>query len=284
MTTLGKILIFVNLVFSVVVGILICMVYARRTDWKQAHDKLLKVNEVNAALVRTYADEVRATKTACENEAKRITTERDGANRTIVDLKKQVETAEALHRTENEKLKLLANTNAHAAAELVQRRDEVQQLKVLMAQRDQQLITEQTEKKDLRDRYLRADIAARTSHNRTKELMETVERLTEDNDRLKGGKALAGTGLRKPPEDVRGLVTSIDAKNEFVTISIGSDAGLNKGNVLQVYRLSPEAKYFGELVIIEVGHHEAVGRLRPSQRTALLQKGDTVASSIMGTN
>lgn len=282
MTTLGKILIFVNLVFSVVVGILISMAYAGRTNWKIAHDNVKKAFDVQAALVQTYAGDYRAEKKAHEDDVKRLAADRDLANKMVAEAKKELESEKARHLSTAEQRNLVTNNNTHVAAELTQRQNEVKQLQMLLAQSQQQLIDEQTQKKELRDRYVRADIAGRTSHNRTKELMETVERLTEEVDRLKGGTAVAGRGARKPPEDVKGIVTSIDAKSDLVTISIGSDAGLSKGNSLQVYRLAPEPKYLGELLIVDANHHEAVGRLRPPQRTALLQRGDTVASSIMG--
>ena len=59
MTTLGKILVIVNLVFSVVTGALIIMVYAVRTNWSVEHGK--RVEELRAAQesARTYQEQAK---------------------------------------------------------------------------------------------------------------------------------------------------------------------------------------------------------------------------------
>lgn len=280
MTTLGKILIFVNLVFSVIVGILIGMVFAARTNWKAAYTKLEAVNKVNEALVRTTADDVKAAKKAGEDARKVVEAQVAQLVKQVDGLQKQIATERATAQIKINEANQLAATNSQNNAELLQRRDEVRQLQQIVAQRDQQLIEEQTQKKELRDRFVRADIAARDSHRRAQEALGTIERLTQEMDRLKGGPSLAGPGGRKPPDDVKGIVTQV-AKDGLISVSLGSDAGLSKGNVLQVYRLAPEAKYLGEIKILEVDHHEAVGRMTTPQRTAQLQRGDTVASRIM---
>ena len=42
MTTLGKILVIVNFVFTLVTGALIIMVFSVRTNWQSAYDRLNK--------------------------------------------------------------------------------------------------------------------------------------------------------------------------------------------------------------------------------------------------
>src|SRR5581483_11149263 len=62
MTTLGKILVFANLAFSVVTSGLIIMVYAKRTDWKTAYDKVsnnVTVAQKNAETYMFEADEAK---------------------------------------------------------------------------------------------------------------------------------------------------------------------------------------------------------------------------------
>src|SRR3954447_18322004 len=109
MTTLGKILIFVNLVFSVVVGILIAMVFASRTNWKIAYDKLAATNKVNEALVRTYADEVKAAKKVGEETAKTLQTQiAQAANRQLA-LEKQLQDERAAAQIKVREALLLTN-------------------------------------------------------------------------------------------------------------------------------------------------------------------------------
>ena len=83
------------------------------------------------------------------------------------------------------------------------------------------------------------------------------------------------------PEPIEGLVKGID--KDMVSVNIGSDAGLVKGQVLYVFR-SPTAKdatakYLGKIKIEEVKTTEAVARLESDFQT-LPRAGDHVASKI----
>ena len=57
MTTLGKILVIVNFVFTLVTGALIIMVFAVRTNWKHSYDTVNKYYEVSKAISQTLAEE-----------------------------------------------------------------------------------------------------------------------------------------------------------------------------------------------------------------------------------
>ena len=98
------------------------------------------------------------------------------------------------------------------------------------------------------------------------------------------------TSLRKeapkknpPVDDIEGRVTATDPTNGYVTISVGSDAGLNKGNTLEAYRLRPEPTYIGLIQIVDVRPNQAVGRpmeVEARGRNAI-KVGDQVSSNIM---
>jgi hypothetical protein len=88
-------------------------------------------------------------------------------------------------------------------------------------------------------------------------------------------------GTNPPAADVEGQVKAVDEKSGLVTITIGSDAGLAKGNTLEVFRLQPAPKYLGTIRVIEVTPHEAVAQ--PMSRLAApLQPGDRAASKLQG--
>ncbi len=97
------------------------------------------------------------------------------------------------------------------------------------------------------------------------------------------GQAAAGAGKNPPPQDVEGVVRSVNA-NGLLTISVGSDAGLVKGNTLDLFRLASvpsQSKYLGTVKILDVKPKEAVctpvGRLAGPP-----QPGDRVASRLLG--
>lgn len=63
------------------------------------------------------------------------------------------------------------------------------------------------------------------------------------------------------PEGVRGTVTAYG--NGYVVLSIGIDAGLTNGAVLDVYRTEGGGDYLGTVVIQTVHPKEAVGQFKP---------------------
>jgi hypothetical protein len=82
-----------------------------------------------------------------------------------------------------------------------------------------------------------------------------------------------------PAKDVEGVIKLVDAGSGLVTISLGSDAGLVKGNTLEVFRLTPTAKYLGTVQVVDTKPTEAV--CRPVGRMpGAPQVGDRVASRL----
>jgi hypothetical protein len=82
------------------------------------------------------------------------------------------------------------------------------------------------------------------------------------------------------PPDVEGLVKAINDQAGFVTISIGSDAGLRPGHTLEVFRTSPEPKYLGTLQIVSVAQTESFAK-HIWQASDKLHIGDRVTSNKM---
>ena len=92
---------------------------------------------------------------------------------------------------------------------------------------------------------------------------------------------LALTAVTGPASPVEGRIRSIDEGSGLMKINVGSDAGLEKGHTLEVFRLKPLPKYLGQIRIISVTHKEAVGQAA-GRLTGQLQVGDTVAARIQG--
>jgi hypothetical protein len=68
-----------------------------------------------------------------------------------------------------------------------------------------------------------------------------------------------GSPERNPPaQAVEGTVKAVDTEAGLVTLTVGSDAGLTKGNTLEVYRLQPAPTYLGRVRILAVKPSESV--------------------------
>jgi hypothetical protein len=94
-----------------------------------------------------------------------------------------------------------------------------------------------------------------------------------------GKSAKEATKEGNPPRgDLEGIVRRVDSSG-LVTISIGSDAGLQKGHTLEVYRMGKNPRYLGRIKIVDVSANQAVGKA-VGRMTAPVQSGDHVASRV----
>lgn len=281
MTAFGKILVFLNLVFALVTGGLIGMVYLTRTNWYAAYQTATAdAGAQKAAYDQWLLDEMGQV-TAKERDVKKAQQERDA-------LAKERDTVRADAEQAKNQLAATQRTNDNASenvktttAELERRRNEVRQLADSNARFSDRIRDLEKQLAKTRDQYVTADL----NNKALKERMDSVLASNEDlNRRLNqlergGGSTSARAGM-VPPEQVRGTVKAVEGM--LVTISVGTDAGVNKDNILYVYRLTPTPEYLGELQILTATPFEAVGRLRPSRRSVSVKPGDEVGSKILG--
>jgi hypothetical protein len=290
MTVLGKILVIVNLVFSLATGALIVMVFAKQTNWKDAADKWHRSYDVARANADAYAQEM-------EENKKKGDELKTNTDRQLGDLKDQLaklqEKSTFLENTlkdEQGKSKVASANTVGATEESRRLNEEVKALQGLVNQREDKLVELDKQAKDFRERAVAAEIAYRTAQGQNQRLLETNETLVKDLEREKAkGVGTASTGgasttatLKPPPEDVEGVVLDSDPKTGLVTISIGSDSGISKGNTLEIFRYHPKPDYVGMIRIVDARPHEAVGRAIMPLRSGPIQKGDRVASTILG--
>jgi hypothetical protein len=95
-------------------------------------------------------------------------------------------------------------------------------------------------------------------------------------------------GLRPPARAVEGTVAEVDEKDGLIKLSVGSAAGLTKGQKLEVYRLPTNgqpAMYLGRLSVIEVTTTSAVSRREGKVlRLGPIQPGDRVTNQLFNFN
>jgi hypothetical protein len=286
MTVLGKILAVLNLVLSLAVGALIVVTFVARTNWHAAYDNMEKQAKVSKADAIAFKEEMEHAKgdLAKKNDelaklALAAENEKQKSNAQINAL------ADQLKRKSEENNTHVAS-QAAAAEELKRREKEVDYLKTLIAARDTQLSKWQKQVNDMRDAMVEAQINFNAEHERNERLLRENERLVKDNQQVRqvGATTSVRTELSRknpPAEDVSGRITRIDQANGLVTISVGSDAGLGKGNTLEVYRLKPPT-YLGTIEILQARPNEAVGRPTAPSKYRPIQVGDEVSSNIMG--
>lgn len=284
MTAVGKILVFVNLLFSLVVGAFIIMVYIARTDWARNFNTLKANYSALAAEAQTIREEAQAER---NNASKEVDTLKAANKKLVDDLAVKDGQLKAINdqfAAEKERTTIGDSSTVAVQQESLRRTEEIKRFETDIKKLNDRLNASISEQTKLRDRSVAVEIENRTLKDRNNQLAQQMEEMGKENIRLRNvGGAAAGTSAvaKNPPLDnIEGIVTRVESRDNLLKLSIGSDAGLSKGHTLEIFRLNP-AKYLGTVRIVDVTAHEAVAR--PVGRTmSPIQQGDRVASKILG--
>jgi hypothetical protein len=91
------------------------------------------------------------------------------------------------------------------------------------------------------------------------------------------------TAKKTSADKIEGKVKAVEEKTKLLTISIGSNAGLKKGDTLEVYRLdATDTKYVGTLSVVEVKATEAVAKALTAVNGDAPKVGDNVTNRLQG--
>ena len=281
MTTLGKILASLNLVLSLAVGAFIVMTYVSRTNWEEAYNKQLKAAQAAQSTVDAYHEEANKAR----NDLKVAEQKWMGEKTVLVTQQKNdaaaIEKLNNALKAETDKAGQFQVAQANAAAELDRRQKEVELLRQLRTDHENKIKQMEGMVQELRNSATESLLAAHSEQDRNLRLVAENERLTKELQKAIQSASGAGAGPAKNPplDDIEGIVKATDPSG-YVTLSIGSDAGLVKGNTLEVFRLKPDPTYLGTIEILAVRPHEAVGKPLTRPR-GLIQVGDRVSSTIV---
>lgn len=291
MTPVGKVLVFLNLVFSLAVGAFVVMIYVARAHWVDEYKKLENRNTVLTADARTYQSELQKAQADAsaqiakkDAELKNAQQDLDAANRTVTQLRKDL--GEAQTKSQHE-----TALSSIYTSEVGKRQEDVGQLRTTLQKERDNNNTLVKQNAELRDQATVAQIERRTVQEQNGRMEKQLQQMAKDMARMKASgasmtMARAG-GKNPPPESVEGLVKNTDSRDgvTLMTLTIGSDAGLAKGHTLELFRINPsspsQSKYLGTVRILDAEAHQAVaqpvGRLSSPP-----QRGDRVASRILG--
>jgi len=289
MTIVGKILVFINLAFSLVVGAMVVFVYLARTNYfieLKKERTYRQVDQANASAYKSQVEEVKA------DMQVKIDQEKATLKRVQDDLNAQQDAFKTLST------KLLAEEQKNVRSEAVikaaeqevrRRQEDVEQMRKTLRDEMDKGIKLVKDNNKLRDTATAATIQMRAALDTNTRLEGQLQTMARDMARLRGNVGATTTSAKAgqknpPPEAIEGLIKTADPSG-LVKITIGSDAGLTRGHTLEVFRLNQNnptlSKYLGTIQIIEVNATEAIGQ--PMGRMlAPLQSGDRVASRILG--
>src|SRR5262249_36903332 len=244
MTVVGKILVFLNLVFSLVVGAFAVMDYTARTHWADYADKMKAQNAVLRSGNETYKKENERLLQAQADllarlitEGGRVAPETKGGNPDLQQIGQSLILALQNRNTDLDRLRTqLATQPAEKKKtddQLARYRNMEESYKKLVETRQgdagvyrQQLKDEQDknfklvqEMNELRDVSVNATIQSRTLKERNTQLEDALRKAQTDLAQAKtmGARASGVSGINPPPENIEGLVRR--AEGNLVTIS-----------------------------------------------------------------
>src|SRR5438445_5089732 len=128
MTTLGKILVFVNLVFSLITGALIVTVFVTRTNWKTARDNVARELEVVKADRKAWIADVDRIQNAKSSEIAALKNEVAAATDKANRLQRERDDNQLQLAREKDKNMQRTTDSASAAAQQSRLQMEVTQL------------------------------------------------------------------------------------------------------------------------------------------------------------
>jgi hypothetical protein len=297
MTVVGKVLVIMCLLLSVLTCGMIALVFVTRTNWKTEYEKMRNVALVAEAAYKTErqvhetdnkAHEGR--EEAKDNENRLLTTLNNTQAEEIKRQQAQIAVEQGINKTSQ-------TTNVASSSELLQQKAE-RDLLAKDAQEARAFLLE-TQKK-LNEQTLAATtqkIEADTQRQRANQLLVRVEELEKNliqatNKLTSLGVIAAGssdTSLLNPtpspaPRDVKGTVMVVNAQGLMV-VNIGSDSGISAGNKLYVYQMDPPV-FLGEMVVSRTEPKQAVGQFKPKPfakpNERLPKQNDIVSTSLGG--
>ena len=313
MTFVGKILVVVQMILSVCFMAFAGAVYSFQEDWQTAYntsqDQVTKLNsqlnEANEKIRLMEADEAadevietnlteylqqarydaltaHITDPGVKAQLKQLANDladaqaqlqrqdMDLAN-TKVELERQKE--------ETNRLQVLSDLNQQEAK---QRAVEAKEYKVINAKLNEELNQAVVQMQDLRDQIFSKDTQLEQVAVKQTKLLDEMANYVQAVNQA-GIDIEEFVAASEPPPAVSGKVVRTrksDGGVVLVEITIGSDDGIAKGHVLDVYNTQGRGKYLGQIQILYTTPDAAVGRVIDEVRNGRIQKDDDVTTKL----
>lgn len=275
MTLIGKILVFVIFVMSIIFMTFTMLVYSTHRNWSEVA-KALDTKVKNAErLIQEKTTEREQLETRLAHER----ASRAEALAVLESTKRSLQ--EELQQSKQKYEELFAanqqavNTFEENRKEMSRLKDEVEkireEIRVTRLDRDAQL----SKARELTDKLNQGEGELRRLKERSDELVAQLSRaqLVLDRNDLSIDAPIDGL-----PPKVDGVVTAVRDENQ-IEVSIGADEGLRRGHTLEVYR--QDGGYLGRVIVIETNPDRAVTRVIPEFRQGVIRKGDRVATRLL---
>jgi len=282
MTFVGKILVVVIMVFALFFLAVSTVVFSTAKNWKEETARLNKtIGDLNGK-VKAANDEAAVRKTQLEAAQADFKKTADALDLRIKDMNQALDARQKELTEQRTVVETAQETSKTALAQAEARTKETEllhnQLLAVTKQSDEYKIQQNELNDQIRIQQRQLETAKKNNDDLKERvlLLSSVIRRNGLSDDVLQIKRSAGA-----PPDVEGQVTRVDARNQRVEISIGSDDGLAVGHELQVFRTKPTPEYIGRIQIEGVEPDQAVGKvIGNTLHGKKIQEGDIVAPKI----
>jgi chromosome segregation ATPase len=267
MTWLGKILTFVVMIAAVVWMYLNVQAYVSRTNWKTSYDKLKIEYDKSVA---AQATELNRNKTS-EDAYKRLYLNEQARAEGLL---KQVDSISTANKKIENDFKVLQDgiMKGDVNATVLQTNVDVTLKELDTVRARNTVLEDNTSQLVIKAEEAKRDMVR--AQNEAKLARSIADDFAKRNDELQaqifdiknGGTDLKRLMQNRPPpvlSNLRGEIVRV--QGDLVQLSIGVDAGLSKGTVLDLSRLDGEGRYLGSVRITDVFNKESVGVFTPAR-------------------
>lgn len=272
MNLAGKFLTFLILIMSLVFLVLSVVTGASHQNWKKIAMENKSAADSNAKLL----DEVKAKTTLGERLLKN---EQVSRQQQLAQLYSELQ-KERLNRDSKEKD--LTDTLTLAAGRLAA----LNRAEERLTQQDLEIGQLRDQNRQYIDEIAKQRVDVTTLTNQLLEMRLSLDELKSRSEGLneqlaKSMKVLKANGLDSNsltaaiPPRVESVVMKADG--EIIVISAGTDDGLRKGHVMDIYRGD---RFIGKAVISNPEYNMAAARVLPEYRQAVIREGDIVTTKL----
>lgn len=313
MTFVGKILVVVQMILSVCFMAFAGAVYSFQEDWQNAYNtsqnevtKLSnELNEANDTIRLMKADrdadkgiEVDLAKYLQEadfdaltahiadpgvsGQLKQLASDLAAAEVELLRVNEALADANEELKNQKEEFSQLQVKQDIKQQEAKERAIEAQKYKEINAKLNEELNQAVVKQQDLRDQIFSKDTQLKQVAARQSKLLEEMANYVQAVNQA-GIDIDEFVAASEPPPAVSGKVVRTrksDGGVVLVEITIGSDDGIAKGHVLDVYNTDGRGKYLGQIQILYTTPDAAVGRVVDEVRNGKIRENDDVTTKL----
>jgi hypothetical protein len=278
MTFVGKLLVVLIFVMTIVFMSFTLMVYSSHQNWRKAVEDPNTGFKVRLEQARQENSRLEAKRQETLNQ---LALERAARAQAIAELEARSAGLEKQLATTDEQLRNLQIEHGKAVQTMETAQNQMSALRTEVDHLSQEV------RRTRQDRDAQLALVGEMT-NRLEEREGELSRAKEQNRQLVSRLAQAQLVLDRhdlspdmpvddlPPE-LDGVVTAV--RHGLIEVSLGADDGLRRGHKLDVY--SENGSYLGRLEVTQTSPDRSVGRLLPEFQQGVIRKDDRVATRLL---